>query len=76
VIDASYGALNGNGPCARHDGSFTERWVHDSVDTGGSDYVYPQTRVVFIFGSDDRREGPPHGELLRRRLQQEGSPYV
>jgi hypothetical protein len=74
IIDSSYGFLQGDGPCARHDASFADQWNKDSVDTGGSDYAYPSTRVVFLFGEQDRSEGPSHGEFFLARLREEGAP--
>ncbi len=76
TIDRSYGFIGrGEGPCSRHDPSFVPRWLADSVDTSGSDYVHPTTRVVFIFGERDRiREGFPVDYIARLRAA--GSPFV
>jgi pimeloyl-ACP methyl ester carboxylesterase len=75
IIDLSYGFPNGGGPCERHDPAFEDHWKNDSVDVGG-DYDYPDTRVVFIFGSDDFTEGPPHGKLYLAKLRAADSPFV
>lgn len=76
VIDNSYGFLDMNGRCAQHDPSFTDRWEADSLESTGSDYNYPNTRAVFVFGGQDRSPGPPHGELFLQALQAAGSPRI
>ena len=76
VIDESYGFLDQNGPCVRHDASFTKQWDAAGLDTSGSNYDYPNTRVIFIFGGQDQSPGPPHGDLFVHALQQAGSPRV
>jgi hypothetical protein len=76
LIDASYGAFDGNGPCARSDPAWAEQWEADSIDGGGSQYRYPNTRVVFLWGEDDGSGGPPHGEFLYERLRDEGTPHL
>jgi hypothetical protein len=68
IIDGSYGFFSG-GPCQSHDPAYTSKWQADSMDTGGRDFAYPTTRVVFIFGANDSSAGPPHGRLLLAKLQ-------
>ncbi len=79
IIDLSYGfdgtVATGNGPCIRHDSSYTKRWEQDSVDTGGV-YDFPTTRVMFIFVSGDPTVGPPHGKDYLAKLQASHTPYV
>lgn len=53
-IDQVYGFVDGDGPCSAHDPSFAGTWRRDAVDTGGSDFLYEQTRVVVIIGARDR----------------------
>jgi len=63
VIDDSYGyvgGMEGQGPCNKHDPSFTDRWNADSVDLGGNNYGYPATRVHFIMGQLDKTGAPAH----------------
>ena len=76
TIDRSYGFVGrGDGPCARHDPSFVPRWLADSVDTSGDDYVHPRTRIVFLFGAQDRiQNGFPLDYIARLRAA--GSPLV
>jgi hypothetical protein len=76
TIDSSYGFRGTSGPCALHDSSFVPRWDEESVDTGGSDYVHPATRVHFIFGGADASVAPAHGQDYVNRLKASGSPYV
>jgi len=76
TIDRSYGFVGrGDGPCSRHDPSFMPRWIADSVDTSGSDYLHPRTRIVFLFGEQDRiQNGFPLDYIARLRAA--GSPFV
>jgi len=75
IIDGSYGFF-GNGPCQSHNPAYTSKWQADSLDTGGRDFVYPTTRVVFIFGANDGSAGPPHGRLLLAKLQVAKTPMA
>jgi hypothetical protein len=55
-VDYAYGWRNPNtdpGPCRQADASYAPTWDADSVDSGGNDYSYPSTRVVFIIGALD-----------------------
>ncbi|MGI9119619.1 MAG: hypothetical protein ACR2G7_05775 [Acidimicrobiales bacterium] len=54
VIDRSYGFTDAEGPCVDHDPSWASVWQQDSVDTGGTDYGHPSTRVHVIVGASDR----------------------
>lgn len=53
LIDESYGFRNGGGPCAAQDPSFTGTWIANSVETGGTKYNYPTTRIDIIVGGRD-----------------------
>jgi hypothetical protein len=54
LIDQPWGWSMGQcGPCCRHDNSFIQQWNANSVETGGTDYYYPNTRVTFIEGAKD-----------------------
>ena len=76
TIDRSYGFARGDGPCARRDASFASRWRQDAVDTGGTDYVHPRTRVVFVFGTEDRSGAVELARDYADRLRAAGSPRV
>jgi hypothetical protein len=52
LIDLSYGFRSG-GPCAAHDPSFTDTWIANSNETGGTKYNYPTTRIQIIIGGQD-----------------------
>jgi hypothetical protein len=62
IIDLSYGynSMTGPGPCQSHDPSWTDTWNANSVETGGSDYLYPSTIVDFIIGGADPSSAPEH----------------
>jgi arylsulfate sulfotransferase len=54
LLDESYGfGWSGGGPCAAQDPSFTDTWVANSVETGGTQYNYPTTRIHMIVGGRD-----------------------
>ena len=76
TMDHSYGFLEGNGPCAEQDQSWASRWEADGIDTGGNDYVHPETRVVFLLGTKDGTLAVNHGRDYADRLQNAGSPLV
>lgn len=76
TIDSSYGFQGSPGPCALHDPAFVPRWNEESVDTGGSDYIHPQTRVHVILGGADTTPAPAHARDYVARLRASGSPYV
>jgi hypothetical protein len=76
IMDASYGFRRGSGPCAAGDIAFSNRWREDSIATGGLDYVYPRTRVVFLFGGSDNSGAVPEGRTYAARLRADGSPSV
>jgi hypothetical protein len=71
IIDSSWGFPAGSGPCDSHDESWTEAWQRSSVDLGGADYDYPDTRVHVLIGQLDRIL--PHAEDYVARLRAEGS---
>lgn len=73
TIDKSYGFLEGGGPCATHDPGFVQRWTEESVDTGGTDYLHPATRVHFIVGSEDSSVAPAHARDYFEALIEGGS---
>lgn len=75
-LDAAWGFARGEGPCARADPGWVERWQADSVDLGGNDYVYPTTRVVFILGTKDQTVAPAHAQDLLARLDASGTPWA
>jgi hypothetical protein len=56
LIDSSYGygPAAGGGPCVSQDPSFTPVWAGNSVETGGTNYNYPATRIHIIVGGQDR----------------------
>jgi hypothetical protein len=51
LIDVSYGS--NTGPCVAHDQTFTDTWIANSVETGGTQYNYPATKVHIIIGGQD-----------------------
>ena len=55
LVDASYGYNDAAspGPCRLADHAYYNTWVANSVETGGSDYYYPNTRVEIIVGGQD-----------------------
>ena len=76
MSDRSYGFARRDGACSARDATFEPRWRQDAVDTGGSDYVHPRTRVVFLFGGADATVGPAHGRDYFDRLRAARSPRV
>lgn len=75
-IDSSYGFVDERGPCVRHDTAWISRWNAESVDTGGSDHVHPDTRVRVIVGTGDTSVAPQHGLDYLLSLWDEASPFV
>jgi hypothetical protein len=75
IVDLSYGFAGATGPCARHDQSFEDTWKVDSVDSGGT-YVFPDTRIAFLFVEGDHTPAPFHGRIYLAKLQSAGSPNV
>jgi hypothetical protein len=55
LIDSSYGYNDAvsPGPCRLNEQSFYNAWVMNSVETGGVDYYYANTRVKIIVGGHD-----------------------
>jgi hypothetical protein len=74
VIDQAHGFLTG-GPCRNADASFLPRWLAESVDTGGRDFVHPETRVHFIH-SDFDVPAVPHALDYIARLRSAGTPLL
>ncbi|HVL02895.1 MAG TPA: Calx-beta domain-containing protein, partial [Acidimicrobiales bacterium] len=76
-IDYTYGFTGTERPCEQNstDPLWTQRWDRESVDTQGSDYNHPQTRVHLIIGGDDRAM-QAHGGDYFNRLQAAGSPLI
>lgn len=63
LIDLSYGfrvSTGWGGPCETHDPLFTDTWVTNSVETGGTKYNYPATRIHIIIGGQDNPIIPNH----------------
>jgi hypothetical protein len=57
LIDFSYGYVYselGMGPCVAHDPDFSNTWIANSVETGGTKYNYPATNVHIIIGGQDQ----------------------
>lgn len=55
IIDGSYGFFSGTGPCYLHNPAWTQTWNADSVETGGINYFWPNTKVHFIVGERDSK---------------------
>ena len=64
LMDESYGfSASLTGPCVLQDSSFTNTWIANSVETGGTNYNYPTTRIHFILGGGDSIIIPNHANL-------------
>ena len=74
VIDLAHGFLS-DGPCERADPAFLSRWIEESVDTGGRDFVHPRTRIHFIH-SDVDIPSLPHTLDYIARLRSAGTPFL
>ncbi len=74
VFDQAHGYLTG-GPCRNADPAFLARWLAESVDTGGRDFVHPETRVHFIH-SDIDPPAVPHALDYIARLRRSGTPSL
>ena len=74
VIDQAHGFLAG-GPCTNADAAFLARWLAESVDTGGRDFVHPETRIHFIH-SDVDIPALPHALDYIARLHNAGTPHL
>lgn len=76
VLDTYYGfPIGSEGPCVRRDPAFSSRWADDAVATGGSDYTYPNTRVHFLMGANDKRMLAIAKDWFNRAVAQ-GSPMM
>jgi hypothetical protein len=67
-IDASYGFEGADGPCIKHDATYTDKWNRDSCDGPLGNYTLTHAFVSFIFGDNDPTVAPPHGEALANLL--------
>lgn len=76
TIDSSYGFLNGGGPCEKKDVNFASRWQAESINTGGNDYYHPNTRIHFLFGSEDQTSAVLLGKDYYNKLVAEKTPYI
>lgn len=79
TIDKSYGYVSppqGLGPCVTHDPSWTPVWNADSVDLGGTDYLYATTRIEIIIGGLDDSRAPAHAQDFDQALASAGTPYL
>lgn len=76
TVDSAHGFSGTVGPCAAHDPSFTTRWTEESVDTGASDLVHPETRVAILLGRQDCTSAPAHAADYFDALVAAGSPTV
>lgn len=75
VIDSSYGGLRSDGPCVASDAGFRDTFDRDSVDIGGSDYRWPETRVHFIISPGDETVAVRAHDFADK-LRRSGSPWV
>jgi hypothetical protein len=62
LVDMAWGYYNKTGPCIAHDASFCGLWNSNSVETGGTNYYYPNTFVKFIEGGRDSYNQIKHRE--------------
>ncbi|MDP9343279.1 MAG: hypothetical protein M3Q23_14545 [Actinomycetota bacterium] len=76
IIDTSYGFISGTGPCLKRDASWNAVWLGDGIDTGGTDYVHPATRIQFIVGARDSGPSIKHAADYFSKLMASGSPMV
>jgi hypothetical protein len=74
VIDLAHGFFT-NGPCERADAAFLPRWIAESVDTGGLDFVHPETRIHFIH-SDIDIPALAHTLDYIAKLRDAGTPFL
>jgi hypothetical protein len=75
IIDQAHGFTTTDGPCRRGDIGFLPRWLAESVDTGGQDFVHPATRLHFIH-SDFDVPSTPHGLDYIARLRAAATPLL
>ncbi len=74
--DATYGFTGSDGPCARENASWHDRWLADGVATGGKDYRHPATRVHLILGGSDKPAVHNHARAYEARLRAAGTAEV
>jgi hypothetical protein len=75
-FDSSYGFYDGTGPCTLGSPDWGPRFDADSVDLGGTSYLWPTTRVHAVFGGADTTPAPRHGQDFLTALLAAGSPMV
>ena len=73
--DASYG-FGRDGPCARHDRTWRDRWLRDGIATSAIDTGLDRTRVAAIIGNLDRGPAPAQSKAVTDLLVSGGSPMV
>ena len=76
VFDRPFGFEAGKGPCTHREKSFSKKFKEASIYNPESDfrYVYPNTMVWFLFGSNDQTKGESQGHAFYRHLtEQEGA---
>jgi hypothetical protein len=74
AIDSSYGYVT-TGPCTSHDASFQSHWIADGIESTGSDFAHPQTRIHILVGSRDPVMGR-HAADYAAVLQANGTALV
>jgi hypothetical protein len=72
IIDRSYGFAPDTGPCSRADPAFAPVWDRDSVESQGTDYFHPNTRITIFIGSADPHM-LPHAQAYDDRLVASGT---
>src|SRR5215472_10055714 len=78
LIDSSYcyRQATGGGPCVAHNPAFTAIWVANSVQTGGTNYFYPNTRINILIGALDYPIILNHANLYLQVLSLAHQPMV
>ncbi len=82
TFDESYGYAvmpppDNQGPCLEGDASFVPTWNRDSIDTQGSDYSYPTTRIHHVIGGNDSLQIYHSGDYVDRlEFASPPSPFV
>lgn len=74
MVDSTAGTSSLVGQCSNHDPAGTMFWNDNSVETGGTRYFYPTTRVVFITGHKDSWEIKQRAFDYRDQLIANGQP--
>ena len=76
AFDPAFGFFANNGPCYLQDAAFRDGFLDTSLAYPNYEYVYPNTKVNFIFGQLDTSSTRFQGEVYHDRLVQAGSPFV